>query len=553
MLQCSNCTLNTYYKATRCLFVALTSDVTEIAAGTVMSDLMSVAFTSTVTVRPSLTFSVAFIAGPMTFPTGWNDNNGTFFQDNAIWYDPEEQALWAHQPGIALTAQLALDLCASLGSRWLPATPHSATDSFMMQRWYSGALQENRKPIGIGYDPSINKYGSPLATEPADYSNWDTNYPDSPVNAAEGCVYLSYSTGGVFWRTRDCTLLGLTWKGAYCKRHNHIDDHLTHTVTWMPNLVAATNAWTPSFPSLPAPSSTLIFGATFQTINVDCRDLDIVVFTANHDSIVSLSYSKCLWWLTGTATVTDYNSVLSGIEYRYSNPYRTSARFSFVYWSTPNFRKLVIDGATLTVYGFVPTVGRWTPLAGYNHDPLSAKCGVYAMDPVELHTINAAREQQLVQIGGSMYIGGVRNTGVMTWVTSNVAMQSNDWFPLEPGAVYDCTAKSATGAWYTVDCQSQQRGIGCHTTTWPYKGVSGVYTSSLTVDPTTSQIVPFNVPIIYPFTLTRSYSWVSDTATLYGVTVELSVHTCRPNDMLGVSAIVPGGMTMHWTVCRATS
>jgi hypothetical protein len=518
-----------------CMATGTHISATKARAGDILFQLSQVKFSSTSVVRrPSLTFSAIF----------WPSADAVYF------YSVESQRNFAFvkTPTVAQTWDDAFDACAALGLRWRMASPLHQREALF---WYKTTLlftwsaTVKRFPIAVTKDTRTGRWSN-VGGEPNKYSNWMPQYPD---NAGSGDVANHwFGDGSGYWTSTPhaaVPALGDGYEWGICAK-DAVDDELVASITYspVPAPKPAAQIIVSPFTASDLPTTgltTTIYGATFQSRATECRGFDELVLGLAHDEIALMNFARCLWQFAGSATIAQYNLVFSSLVWRYDNPFRSTVTFAYVYWTQKYVTNMVIDADSGIVYSSLPIVSRWTPLASYPFDPLETACQAEGMQPVEIRNVVAAREQQRTQTYGSMAIGGVRVAGTLQWYTSGVAMEDIDWFPLEPSSntTLGCVRKTTNGPWYATRCDSQQRSVGCMSASWPYKGVSAPLTAQATIPYDTHQTINVNQGRLYPFANNESYKWVSNTAVMYGMSVQLVVHMCRIDDNIGMWAWLP--------------
>ena len=104
-------------------------------------------------------------------------------------------------------------------------------------------------------------------------------------------------------------------------------------------------------PSVAADQTKMAFGAVLSTPVSECRSMERFVLLKSNDRIGlynQIQTKDCLLMLVGVASYTEYIEVLQNVRWRAVYPWRSTVRFSFMYYSQPHMIEYVasaLDGS----------------------------------------------------------------------------------------------------------------------------------------------------------------------------------------------------------------
>ena len=275
------------------------------------------------------------------------------------------------------------------------------------------------------------------ASAPTYYWDWASTAPDG-IPGADDCVFMNASLGGQ-WDDGPCdtplfTLIPCMnstwdWSGA---------------AIWVidPATVPATAAMVVDpFPTgTLVDSDALILGATIQTPTTLCHVNDHFYMRPGfQDAWIQLYRDEdCLMMLTGRRLVSEYNFVLSKLQFRGTYAYRSTLTFGWIYWTHPQVRDMVMDFVTGHVYTSFKGRMSWdsapSGYAGYRAPDVCRDVGFYA---VEINNKTENDEVRRTTLLATSFIGARRQAAgsPFTYLTSGTPIEYLDWYPASPVVV----------------------------------------------------------------------------------------------------------------------
>jgi hypothetical protein len=295
-----------------------------------------------------------------------------------------------------------------------------------------------------------------------------------------------------------------------------------------------------------------IFGATITVSKSASKDTSPCLSTStwyfpttSHDNIGVLRYEPCALFLSGLATMSEYGTLLRGLEYRVTRPLPMAAWFGAVYWTVRHLRDMIVAPQTKRVYALVPANTWWQPPTAYTYWSAKDYCNFFGFDVFEAQS--AAENDDVLALRastldrGDIYIGATAVSGVYRWWSTNSITYHNFLNRVAPTAVVtgkECTVMTAWGAWKTVPCTDWVRGgVLCRYPTQAYlvsvstqvTFLAGAAAATYPVLEST-RLLQYSGSYVVGIFAAADVSWLPTTQQLFGATLQLSTRQCTATD-----------------------
>ena len=497
------------------MFIPLTQAITVDDAKLVVD---SVEFSTTYYNRSQLTFGA----------TLWVED---VLQNWTVDVDAKHDYAFVDLP-VGSTWYDAYDTCRRFGSTWhLPViTSHEEHQLLLRQ------LSDDIVALPLGFARLNSGRFEWFTTETITYAPWAMGEP----RVGSSCSFVNASAR---WYTVSCTA-GI-FKRVMCEKF--VSSYMSYTVTWMAPLTSTvgTSTLTPfptGFVNVSGTHQTL-YGTTVHQPPTQCRDGDRYAITVANDKISVAYENGCVMSLVGPTTDDAYKLVLQGVRFKGHLLLRTSMAFSFVMWTSPYYRDLLVVAPTGSLYTSFFVSMSSDVRASYPFEPAATFCsripGFYLAEMINEteHSV-----QLLTMRYGTQLIGAQRVSGnQFQWPVSGLNFSPEGpydmWRPLQPGASGNCVVQTAyERVWDVSVCTTQIDSIACKGPRSQWQG-----TRTQTVTPTVPNLkVAEYMPV---GTATTNYSllrtanianYFEDNPTVYGATVHIATHQCQAADVLSV-------------------
>jgi hypothetical protein len=371
------------------------------------------------------------------------------------------------------------------------------------------------------------------------YRQWPTSKPDG-TPGTDDCVMMS-SSAAFGWEDVPCST---TYTNVVCQSTLY---SMTAPVVWTRqwtnySRVAAAVYSNPVGSVLSSSTGVTVYGATVNSQALTCNPGDRFAFTASNDQIVVVKDTDCMLMLAGRATRTQYNDVLTSLQFLVITAKRKSIRFGVIYWYDDRVRSLVLDLQTSKELWTTPN----TEHAFDAHHPAlpSAEqhCQYLGFDLPFVTSRSQALE--VARVGGTRsYLGANRSvtTDNFTWAFTTTAMNYVDYAPFGPQNNKLCLAIAYYGQFIDIDCSTKYNDIVCQS---PYVSPNGAAVTQSTFtyaqrEETSDLLLNFDTTtgvmtaqLIPPIELAWIASSTIPDRVFYGATAQLAIKQCTPDDTM---------------------
>ena len=399
--------------------------------------------------------------------------------------------------------------------------------------------------------------------EPMALIDWDEGSPATPLSTTPGCMAMKQILDGR-WVDVDCVTDTNTNRVA-CEttKWDYSDIYSWITRPGGEENMVVDNVFKPeNFANIFVP---VMYGATVQTSMKDCRYLDTYMFYSSSDNIHAILIKECVLYLSGYATMEEYNMVLQGVQWRAQYPYgdvdgqpRTAMTINFIYWTNKYASRMGLDPQSGHAYSsflahtyFDKTIG-----------PINGKwfCQQFNMYPKEIFTANQYLEQLRTQQYGNEWIGGRRDpaTNDFNWTMSKVPITYNGWALLQPNStLLRCLMQDGVGfKWSNMDCALHfLPAIGCMANQWPNawnqttNNISGLLNGTIPlVNQTMQRFIKWDSynGYIYDGQEHINIDWFPKVAPCYGFTIQMAPQHCMPGDLIWLPVKPPAQVKQYY-------
>jgi hypothetical protein len=479
--------------------------------------------TTPVANRQRTQLSFAWIAWPTTF-------------DFNVTLEHQSRAVFTHR-SVNSTGPVSWirinEACNQLGAYWFAAS--------VINRWEAKLIE--RMPIVGRYvamslrraDTGAFSWGSFPNPDPMVYIDWQIDVTDrypktaTPADDNKRCGYIDRTNN--HWRNSEC--YGAYYNTAVCKNRDWI---LYGTVSF---IAQVTESYYPTkmqfrrmlFKRVPTPTSAIVYGAT---VNGEARKCDArrwpqyaadrFGMETSEDRIVKVSEDTCSIMFAGTATVTEYSNIISGISwFGTENNTRASVRFGYVLWEDKYMHDIIIDLDTLRQYTTVVATLSLDTVSTYPFQPASAVCYGTGWALFEAQTEPESRNQHITTKYGDAIINAKRTTTPATspykWMSDGTFQNYTEFDPaIGQIAVAACLRRTVGGYQAQILCTDPAPSVACEKPLTVYTNQAAFTIKTRLINWAADQsFKAFDMNVT---------GWVETSRNGYGVTLQIHPEQC---------------------------